>query len=742
MQRAVIVAAALLGAVPVFAQEADAERGATVFQTYCNRCHIPLEIETRLRNDWYGKSGSELLQRITATMPAESAGTLTPQQYLDVTAFVLDIGAVDVPEETLTIAALSELTLRPRLDQAAADDSRTRPDVAATGGEVGWPTMNGALDATRYAPLDQIDASNVSDLRPAWTFDLSNFGPAPEGQSVTTPVMANGTLFATAGIERDVVALDAATGQLLWLWRAREGERFTRAPRKGSGKGLAYWQNSDGTQQRVLTVTPGYFLVALNAQTGLPVEDFGAGGWIDLQEGLRLGPGRDDLDIGLTFPPLVVDDVIIVGASHALSTRPVSASNVKGDIRGYDARTGKLLWTFHTIPARGEFGSESWLGDSAAYTGNAGVWTAMSADPELGLVYLPVETPTGDYYGGDRPGDNLFGNSLVALDYRTGEMKWYFQITHHEIWDWDLPSAPILASLPDGRKVVVQLTKQALAYVFDRATGEPIWDINEVPVPQSDVPGEHTSPTQPIPVKPAPYDRQGFSTGDLIDYTPELNAKARELIKPFRTSELFTPPSLANASDGTQGTLHLPNATGGSNWEGGAFDPDTGILYVPSRTAVSLMALVPGGEDSSVAYIQGLRGGLDVDGLPLTKPPYGRITAIDLRSGDHLWWIPNADTPQYVVDHPALQDIDLPRTGNLNRSGLLVTKTLLFSGEGPGGKPVLRAHDKRSGGIVAEVALPGAQTGMPATYMHGGKQYITLVVSGGGRSRLVALALP
>jgi glucose dehydrogenase len=736
MQRLLFGLALVFVCAAAVAQDADLQRGATVFQTYCTRCHIPVEIEARLRNDWYGHSGAELLQRISTTMPAENAGTLTAQQYLDVTAFVLNIGAVAVPAETLNVTTMETLTLRARQDEGA----QSREAVETP--EVPWLTMNGPVEATRYSALDQIDASNVRDLQLAWRFDLSNFGPTPEGQNVTTPVMANGTLFATAGVERDVVAIKPESGQLLWLWRAQEGERFTRAPRKGSGKGLAYWSSSDGAQQTVLTVTPGYYLVALNAKTGQPLESFGAGGWVDLQEGLRLGPGRDDLDIGLTFPPLVVDDVIIVGASHALSTRPVSAANVKGDIRGYDARSGELLWTFHTIPAPGEFGSETWLGDSASFTGNAGVWTAMSADPELGLVYLPVETPTGDYYGADRPGDNLFGNSLVALDIHTGTMEWYFQITHHEIWDWDLPSAPILADLPSGRKVVVQLTKQALAYVFDRETGEPIWDIVETPVPPSDVPGEQASPTQPIPTKPAPYDRQGFSLADLIDYTPELNAKARELVKPFRMSELFTPPSLANAPDGTQGTLHLPNATGGANWEGGAYDPDTGILYVPSRTVVSILGLVPGGDDSSVAYIQGLRGGLNVDGLPLTTPPYGRITAIDLNSGEHLWWIPNADTPADIANHPALAGVELPRTGNQNRSGLLVTKTLLFSGEGPGGKSLLRAHDKASGAIVAEVALPAAQTGTPATYMHDGKQYVVLAVSGGGNSALVALALP
>ncbi len=713
----------------VLAQVGDLERGATVFQSYCTRCHIPIEIEARLRNDWYGHTGAELLQRISTTMPGENAGTLSPQQYLDVTAFVLAIGKVAMPAITITAETLGALTL--------VADAQSQ---VATTASYPWQALNGDVQSTRYSPLDQITADNAASLQVAWRFSMDNFGPTTEGANVTTPLMVNGTLFTTAGVTRDIVALDPATGQMLWLWRAQEGERFDKAPRKGSGKGLAFW--SDGNQDVVFTVTPGYYLVALNAKTGLPVENFGAGGWVDLQEGLRLGPGREDLDIGLSFPPLVVDDVIVVGASHALGTRPISESNVKGDIRGYDARSGELLWTFHTIPQGNDFGSETWLGDSARYTGNAGVWAPMSADPELGLVYLPVETATSDYYGGARPGDNLFANSLVAIDYRTGERRWHFQLIHHDIWDWDNPSAPILADLPDGRKVVVQLTKQAMAYVFDRATGEPVWDIVETPVPQSDIPGEWTSPTQPIPSKPAPYDRQGFTEADLINYTPELLAKAKAEIAPFRMSELFTPPSLAEATDGTEGTLHLPHATGGANWEGGAYDPETGILYVPSRTALTILGLVPGGDNSSVDYIQGLRGGLDVEGLPIMTPPYGRITAIDLQSGDHLWWIPNADTPANIANHPLLAGVELPRTGIPNRSGILLTKTLLFSGEGPGGKPLLRVHDKATGNTLAEVALPNSQSGTPATYMYNGKQYIVLAVSGGGSSELVALALP
>ena len=713
----------------VLAQTGDSERGALVFQAYCTRCHIPIEIENRLRNDWLGHTGAQLLQRISATMPGENAGSLTAQQYLDVTAFVLAIGKVELPATALTPKALADLTLARTVAATATAAVPSTP----------WLTLNGDLASTRYTALAQINASNVKDVKVTWRLNLDRFGPTTEGSNVTTPLMVNGTLYATAGVTRDVIALDPATGQLLWLWRAQEGERFTNAPRKGSGKGLAFW--TDGVQDIVLTVTPGYYLVALNGKTGLPVKNFGAGGWVDLQAGLRLGPGRQDLDIGLSFPPLVVDDVVVVGASMALSTRPLSAANVKGDIRGYDIHSGKLLWTYHTIPERNEFGSETWQGNSASYTGNAGVWAPMSADPKLGLVYLPVETPTGDYYGGDRHGNNLFGNSLVALDYHTGKMKWYFQLTHHDIWDWDLPAAPILADLPNGRKVVVQLTKQAMAYVFDRATGEPVWDIVETKVPQSDIPGEQTSPTQPIPSKPAPFDRQGLTENDLINYTPELFAKAKQAVKPYRMSQLFSPPSLADAPDGTHGTLHLPNATGGANWQGGAYDPDTGILYVPSRTALTLLGLVPGGTASSVRYIQGLRTSLDVEGLPIMRPPYGRITAIDLQSGNHLWWIPNGDTPANIRNHPALAGVELPRTGVPNQSGIMLTKTLLFSGEGPGGKPVLRAHDKSSGDIIAELALPGAQTGTPSSFMHEGSQYIVLTVSTKGSSELVALKL-
>ncbi|MDT8399338.1 MAG: PQQ-binding-like beta-propeller repeat protein [Pseudomonadales bacterium] len=718
----------LLLVMPVAAQTGTPVPPADTFQNACARCHIPIELEYRLRRDWLGRRAGELYQQLKTSMPADNPGSLSAAQYLELSTQVLRLAGVAVPQRVLTLAELDDVIIR-----MADPADQAVPSVP-------WQHYNGDLAARRYSPLDQITADNAGQLQEAWFFSTANFGPRAEALNLTSPLMVNDTLYLTAGVQRDIVALDPGSGQLLWLWRPQEGERFDKAPRKGSGKGLAYW--SDGAQEVIFTVTPGYFLVALNARTGLPVESFGAGGWVDLQAGLRTGPGREDLDIGLSFPPLVVDDVVIVGASHLISMRPVSAANVKGDIRAYDAHSGELLWTFHTIPAPGEEGYDSWLENSADYTGNAGVWAPMSADPELGLVYLPVEAATGDHYGGDRPGANLFANSLVALDYRSGEKKWHYQIIHHDIWDWDNPSAPILADLPDGRKVVVQLTKQAMAYVFDRETGVPVWNIEEKPVPQSDVPGEWSSPTQPIPSRPAPYDRQGFSESDLNDFTPELLAKAKAVIKPYRGGPLYTPPSLAQAPDGTIGTLSMPSATGGSNWEGGAYDPESGILYVPSRTAVSIMAMVPGGEASTVRYIQGGGAALNVDGLPLVKPPWGRITAIDLNSGEQLWQIANADTPPEVARHPALAGITLPRTGVPTRAGLLLTPTLLFAGEGIGGGPVLRAHDKKTGEIIAELSLPGTQTGTPVSYLYRGRQYLVMAVSAGGSSGLVALALP
>jgi quinoprotein glucose dehydrogenase len=605
-----------------------------------------------------------------------------------------------------------------------------------------WPDYNGNMAAQRYSPLDQINADNVDDLQIAFEFDTRHFGSQQEFTATFTPLEVDGVLYTTIGAQRDVVALDATTGQQLWQWRAQEGERFDNAPRKGSGRGLAIWR--DGDEARILVITPGFYLVSLDAKTGLPDPEFGNNGRIDMQQGLRLGIGRDDLDIGSSMPPFVMNDVVVVGPAMAVSMRPPSASNVKGDVRAYDVRTGEHLWTFKTIPEPGEFGYDTWSAEGAQITGNAGVWAPMSGDPELGMVYLPVESATGDRFGGDRPGNNLFSTSLVAVDVNTGERQWHYQIIHHDIWDWDNPAAPILADLPNGRKVVMQVTKQAFVYTFDRETGEPIWDIEELPVPAGDVPGEWYSPTQPFPTKPAAFDRQGVSEDDLNDLTPEIKAAALEAVQGFRLADnLFSPPSLKNAEDGTQGTLALPSATGGANWEGAALDPETGMLYVPSRTVAAVLS-VDKDQRSSVDFSMAL--GVRVPramGLPIIKPPYGRITAIDMNEGEHEWMVANADTPDWIANNPALEGVDVPRTGVETRSGLLLTKTLLFAGEGVGGGPMFRAHDKETGEIVHEIELPGTQTGQPFTYEHDGKQYIGMVVSPQGQpAKLVVYTLP
>jgi len=388
------------------------------------------------------------------------------------------------------------------------------------------------------------------------------------------------------------------------------------------------------------------------------------------------------------------------------------------------------------------------LNGSAEYTGNAGVWAPMSADAELGMVYLPVESATGDQYGGDRHGANLFANSLVALDVRSGEMRWYHQLIHHDIWDWDTPTAPILADMPDGRKLVAQVTKQSFTYVYDRLTGEPVWPIEERPVPQTDVPGEWTSPTQPFPTLPVPFDRQGVTEDDLIDFTPEIRAEIQKLLTRYRIGPLYSPPSLVDAPDGTIGTFGLPYATGGANWEGSAFDPETGLLYVPSVTAIAVMALSHEPDASDIRYISAPGKPPKVFDLPIAKPPWGRITAIDLNSGKLVWMIANGDTPQSVQDNPALAGVDLPRTGKPTRAGIVVTKSLLFAGEGVGpavirGDPVFRAHDKMTGEILAEIELPATQASPPSTYMLNGRQFIVMTVADGkSPSGLVALALP
>jgi quinoprotein glucose dehydrogenase len=656
--------------------------------------------------------------------------------------------------------------------------------IAAQAGAVKgqWPTYGGDLGNTRYSPLEQIDATNFKTLEIAWRFRTDNLGPRPEFNLEATPLVVNGVLYSTAGTRRAVVALDAGTGEELWVHSEREGARGAAAPRQLSGRGLAYW--ADGADERILYVTPGYRLIALNAKTGVPVAGFGTNGIVDL----KLDDDQDiDLvtgEVGLHATPIVARDVVIVGAAHRAGGVPRGKRNVKGYVRGFDVRTGKRLWIFHTIPLIGEFGHDTWENESWVYTGNTGVWAQMSVDEELGLAYLPVELPTGDYYGGHRPGSGLFGESLVAVDLKTGKRRWHYQLVHHGIWDMDIPCAPILADITvNGRtiKAVAQPTKQSFLYVFDRATGEPIWPIDERPVPKGDVPGEWYSPTQPIPTRPPSYDRQGVSVDDLIDFTPELRAEAVKIASRYKIGPLFTPPVVSRI-DGPLGTLTLPSATGGTNWPGGSYDPETHILYVFSKTDVNSFGLLPPSDPkiSDMQYVQGsaasgvrMSGGagasagadapaspapapaeaavdkLTVQGLPLIKPPYGRITAIDLDKGEIAWQIPHGETPDDIRNHPALKGLTIPRTGQRGYAGTLVTKTLLIAGEPaftttPFGRgAMLRAYEKATGKELGAVYMPAPQSGSPMTYLLNGRQYIVVAVSGGNHSgEFLAFRLP
>ena len=615
---------------------------------------------------------------------------------------------------------------------------------AQTDGE--WRVHHRDYAGTHYSPLAQIDRGNVSALRVAWRWAPDSAERPLDVRNISTPLMVRGTLYFTSGVGRTVIAADAGTGAVKWTWAFDDGVRRNASPRRNSGRGVSYW--AERGEERIFVVTPGFRLVALDAKTGKPVPTFGTNGVADLKTMLGVTLNPDSAAIGSSSPPLVWNNTVVVGPALEVGLQPKSKTNVPGRVIAVDARTGVFKWRFNTIPTQGQFGNNTWESDSWSFTGNAGAWAPLSLDTRRGWLYLPVEAATGDYYGGHRPGDNLFSTSIVALDIKTGKRVWHYQVVHHDIWDYDNPSAPILADIRvNGRRreALVQLTKQSFAYVLDRVTGKPIWPIEERAMPASDVPGERASPTQPIPTRPAAYDRQGFSTEDLIDFTPELRAKALQAIKGFRTGPLFTPGSLVNATDGTQGTLSLPGTVGGANWEHGAFDPETGMLYVGSFTNPAVLSLNHVPEKSDMNYI--MTGGAAplVDGLPLVKPPWNRITAIDLNTGNHAWMQPAADTPDRVANHPALKGLTLGKTGGFTRPVILATKTLLFTGEGSGGSPILRALDKRTGETLWSMSLNGAVTAQPMTYLHNGKQYLA-VWTGAVRTRppteLVVLTLP
>jgi len=620
---------------------------------------------------------------------------------------------------------------------------------AQTGAQDGeWRHYGGDEANTRYSALDQISRDNFGNLELVWRLKTDNFGPEPEYNFESTPLMVNGVIYTTAGTRRAVVAADAGTGEYLWMHRFDEGERAAASPRRLSGRGLAY--RDDGGDGQVIYVTPGYQMVALNAVTGQRISSFGTDGIVDLMQNMDQEIDPLSGSIGLHAAPLVAGDTIVIGAAHVPGSAPESMRNTKGYVRGFDANTGARRWIFHTIPGADEYGNDTWLNESWRYTGNTGVWGQISVDLELGIVYLPTEMPTNDYYGGHRHGDNLYSDSIVAVDLETGDRLWHYQVIHHDVWDWDFPCAPVLVDVeiegrPGVTKVIAQPSKQSWLYVLDRETGEPIWPIEEQDVEASDVPGELLALTQPFPTRPPAYDRQGVGEEDLVDFTAELHAEAVERASHFRMGPIFTPPVVADPN-GPYGTLMLPSAGGGTNWPGGSVDPETGVFYQYSFTNVTSLGLVNDPERSDMDYIRGNPAGvaardrsLTIRGIPLIKPPWGRITAIDLKTGDILWQIAHGETPDNIREHPDLQGVEIPRTGRSGRVGTLITKTLVVAGEPgtfttPSGErgAMLRAYDKMTGEEVGEVYMPAGVSGSPMTYMHEGAQYIVVAVSGGG----------
>ncbi|TVP47165.1 MAG: pyrroloquinoline quinone-dependent dehydrogenase [Gemmatimonadales bacterium] len=618
--------------------------------------------------------------------------------------------------------------------------------------EGGWYNIGGDFAHTRSAPLDQIHAGNFGDLEVAWLWRGDNFGPSVDNILRSTPIYAEGKLFTVAGSRRQVAAIDPATGETLWTWRMRHTKRWEDSMRKSYGRGVSY--DVVNGRGRIYVVDPGFFLVALDAETGRPIEDFGEDGIVDLMVDLGYPFDGDEgipPEIGYitnSAPPMVVDGVVIVGNSGEQGYYQTRRQEVAGHILAYDGRTGEHLWKFHVIPRPGEYGNDTWEDGSWEYSGNVGSWAPMAADPALGLVYITTKGATNDYYGGHRPGDELFGNSVIALDYRTGERRWHYQLVRHDVWNYDNPHAPQLVDITvEGERVpaLVQVTKQGWAYVFNRETGEPVWPFDYREVPQSDVPGERLSAVQPFVTRPAAFEHQGITEDDLIDYTPELRAEALEIVSNYRLGPLFNPPSRRDAPDGTVASIHCPGANGGANIPGGAsVDPESGILYVASFRGCSAPQLLPGTEvdpDATMDFVTigpgGVRG---PQGLPLLKPPYGTITAIDLNTGDHLWQIPNGDTPANVRNHAALQGVDLPVTGKTAHATVLVTSTLLMYGEGRGGEPLFHAVDKQTGETLASVSLPATTNTAPMTFMHEGVQYIVAAVGGAGvPGSLVAL---
>ena len=655
----------------------------------------------------------------------------------------------------LAIAAGTALTLVLAAEPAAAQ-------YGAVDGE--WRSYAGDNGSTKYSPLDQIDASNFEELRIAWRWqsvdgnvDLESLPRREDDRPISirglqaTPLMIDGVLYLTTALYQ-AAAVDAGTGETLWVhdpqvYRAGDPTHAYRS------RGLAYW--SDGDDARIFWGTSEAYLIAVDARTGEPVRDFGDNGRVDLMEDIpRAERGGTNYQgrnlVGVASPPVITRDVVVTPT--IISDFVIRREAPPGWVKGVDARTGDVRWTFRTIPQADDFGADTWLNESWRYSGNANIWPPLSADDELGYVYLPTGTPTSDYYGGHRLGDNLFAESIVAVDAETGQRVWHFQAVHHGVWDYDFPAAPTLIDIEvDGRpiKALAQVSKQGFTYVFDRATGEPVWPIEERAVEtDTDLEGEVLSPTQPFPTKPPPFEYQGIGIDDLVDFTPEIREMAVEAVRNFRLGPLFTPPMLS-VKGGLQGTIQRPHIAGGTSWGGAAADPDTGLIYVPSVNSFSVIKYYTPdpAEGGNLRYTQA-----DFDsgtqptmpqGLPLLKPPYSRMTAIDLNAGDHAWMQPNGDGDRYR-NHPLLRDLELPPLGGEGRGGPVLTKTLLISALSAGGSdggPRLVARDKATGAIVGSVDLPSGAIGTPMTYLHEGQQYVALTI-GGDVPEMIALALP
>jgi len=633
-------------------------------------------------------------------------------------------------------------------------------------GTGGWSFIGGDAGNQRYTRLNQITPENFGKLQVAWEWNGASFG---EVLARPIPIYVDGMLITVAGDRRYVVAIDAATGETLWTFREPTTFRWEYSMRKNHGKGVAY-ASIDG-RDVVYVVTPGFFLHALDAHTGQPIEGFGGQvpvqgfpktGTVDLLKDLghEYDPYRGiPLEKGYitsSSPPIVVNGVIVVGNSAEQGYYQSRPENVPGDILAYDARTGKFLWKFNVLPKPGEVGHETWENDAWRWTGDISSWAPLAADPANNLVYIPTNGATMDFYGGHRPGDNLFSTSLIALDVRTGQRKWHYQLVHHDIWNYDTSTGPVLMDVQmNGRTVpiVAQATKQAFLYVFNRVTGEPIWPIEEKPVPAGLIPGEKLSRTQPHPTKPAPYDMQGLPEDQLIDFTPELRAQAlRQLNEQYVWGPFFQPPLHRDNSLGKNGALWCPGDVGGTNIDGTpAADPQAGILFVPSQKGCSSRVMIPGAErDAQVDQPAGrtianwaaagsVRGGTSVQGLPIFRPPYSKITAIDMKTGEHLWWIPIGETPDRIKNNPALRGVDVPNTGTGRQAALITTPSMLiYAGETSDGTPHVFAVDKKTGRELGRARVPNQVRYGMVTYMHEGRQYIVVQMNGG----IAALALP